>query len=355
MANMDGAMEIDCDEPKQVEAKPAAPKSNSSGPAPKNSRPTPPPPKAQKGTGSGLLSSSDLFGGPSTSDGTQRKGVDIDIRISLNPAGGNIINMAQEIVKKYGRDAINPRAAAHREALLRVAAEANRIEGGATDDMSLDEVSDQDDSNVEMSGANDGAGPGGLTMDGKPRQRRKKIEEYDKEDDFIDDTELAWQEQAAVAKDGFFVYSGPLVPEGQAARVEANAPIRGAGRGRGRGRRAAGAAATGATHASVAETKAKDPNVPATTTTGRGRGKGSRGGATTTTRKPRITKADREHMEKEKLERERAGANESVSGGGSGGTGVGNTTAAAMAAGGYVGGAGQPSTASAAQHSGASG
>lgn len=340
-------MEIDSDSKKQTEAKPAAPKSNSSGPTPKNPRPTPPP-KTQKGTGSGLLSSSDLFGGPSASDGAQRKGVDIDIRIPLNPAGGNIINMAQEIVKKYGRDAINPRAAAHREALLRVAAEANRLEGGATEDMSHDDVSDQDDSNVEMSGANEA--PGGLTMDGKPRQRRKKIEEYDKDDDFIDDTELAWEEQAAVAKDGFFVYSGPLVPEGEKARVEANAPTRGAGRGRGRGRRTGGANTASTTHASLAESKARDPNVPATTTTGRGRGRGSRGGATAATRKPRITKADREAMEKEKMQRQSVGA----TGGGAGG--IMSTTGAAMTAGGYTGGdGGHPSTASAAQHSGAPG
>ena len=39
-------------------------------------------------------------------------------------------------------------------------------------------------------------------------------------DDFIDDTELAWEEQAAVAKDGFFVYSGPLVVEGEKPNIE---------------------------------------------------------------------------------------------------------------------------------------
>lgn len=271
-------------------------KSSSSAPTPK---PAPAPAKTNsppKATGSGLLSSSDLFGGPSSNQGTDRKGIDIEIRISLDPSGGNQINIAQEIAKKYGREAINPRAAAHREALLRVAAAASKIDGGSADDMSVDLMSEVDgDSNVEMGGVDEEKSNTGA--DDKPvRKRRKKVEEYDKEDDFIDDTELAWQEKAAVAKDGFFVYSGPLIPEGQAAQVETNAPTRG-GRGRGRGRGRASAAA-GTTHAQLAE-KNKDPNAP---TTGRGRGRGRGTGAT---RKPRITKADRERMEAEKAERER--------------------------------------------------
>jgi hypothetical protein len=31
---------------------------------------------------------------------------------------------------------------------------------------------------------------------------------------------MVWQEQAAASKDGFFVYSGPLVPEGEKVQVE---------------------------------------------------------------------------------------------------------------------------------------
>jgi hypothetical protein len=212
--------------------------------------------------------------------------------------------MAQEIAKKYGRDAINPRAAAHRERLLQVQAAANRLEGGSADDMSVDLMSEADgDSNMEMGGMDD-EGKSTAADGEKPRKRRKKVEEYDKEDDFIDDTELAWQEQAAVAKDGFFVYSGPLVPEGQDAKIESSAPNgRGrGGRGRGRGRTTAAATAAAAAAAAADRTtaveKAKDPNAPT-------RGRGSRGGRTGAPRKPRITKADREKMEAEKAERER--------------------------------------------------
>lgn len=294
-------MDIDlrCDAPKPPPEITAPSKSSSSAPTPKAAKPTPP-----KGTGSGLLSSSDLFGGPSSNEGAERKGVNIDLHIPLNPQGGNTINIAQEIFRKYGRDAINPRAAAHREQLLQVAAAANKIDGGSADDMSVDLMSDMgDDSNVEMGGMDEDKSHTGADADGKVvRRRRKKIEEYDKEDDFIDDTEMAWQEQQAVAKDGFFVYSGPLMPPGEAPTIETSAPTRGGrGRGRGRGARggAAAAAATGTTHASLAADKTRDPNAPPTRARGRGRGTGA-------PRKPRITKADRERMEAEKMERERA-------------------------------------------------
>jgi len=295
-ATVDGAMDID----KEPSVKLQVPsKSSSAVPTPKivPAKTSPPRP-----TGSGLLSSSDLFGGPSANQGTERKGVDIDIRISLNPSGGNTINMAQEIAKRYGRDAINPRAAAHRERLLQVAAAANKLDGGSADDMSVDLMSELDgDSNVEMGGMDEEKSATGAD-DPKPRKRKKKVEEYDKEDDFIDDTELAWQEQAAVAKDGFFVYSGPLIPEGQSAQVESTTTTRGrGGRGRGRGR-AAAASAAGVTHASLAEKKE---------TTGRGRGRGRGSGVA---RKPRITKADRERMEAEKLERERLSFNATTQG-----------------------------------------
>ncbi|KAK0254162.1 hypothetical protein B0A54_05367 [Friedmanniomyces endolithicus] len=322
----DGAMDIDivCEAPKNVPEIKAPSKTPSSGPTPKPARPTPPP--APKGTGSGLLSGSNPFGGPSTGESTERRGVNIDIHIPLNPAGGNTVNIAHEIAKKYGRDAINPRAAAHREELLRIAAAANKIEDiSADDNMSVDLMSDLggDDSNMEMGGVLDDE-KSGTGADGKGpavRRRRRKVEEYDKEDDFIDDTEMAWQEQAAVAKDGFFVYSGPLIPPGETANVESAAPA-GRGSGRGRGSRCGGVGrgprggANGTNHASAVGEKSKDPNAPAP----RGRARGGRG--TGAPRKPRTTKAERERIEMEKVERERGAPQQPAplsSGGGGGG------------------------------------
>ncbi|KAF2857797.1 HPC2-domain-containing protein [Piedraia hortae CBS 480.64] len=257
----DGAMDLD---------KPKTPSStHSSANLPKK-------PRAPRPAGSGLLTNS-IWG--EQAKATERPGVSINLNIPLDRAGGNSVNIAQEIVKKYGQDAINPRAAAHRRDLLRTQAAANALDAGSDD---VDSTSDiGEDSNAEPAGVDEGE---------KPRKRRKKVEEYDKEDDFIDDTELAWQNQAAVAKDGFFVYSGPLVPEGETPKVEPSQGTGRGGRGRGRGRGGRNAAA-GTTHGASAE--ASKPTVTATRARGRAKG-------TTAPRKPRTTKADRERIEAEK-------------------------------------------------------
>jgi hypothetical protein len=208
------------------------------------------------------------------------------------------INFAQEVEKKYGFAALHPKIAARKERLRQVTAAGAALEkaagGGSNDDMSLD--LSEPESNVEMGGMEgDDSAAGG----GTKKRRKRKQEDYDKEDDFIDDTELAWEQQALMAKDGFFVYSGPLVTEGEKPAVEryvfcpssygfvliihrADGSVR-RGRGRGRGGTTRG------------ETSGRGR--------GRGGGPGSRGGSTV--RKPRVTKADRAMMEQEKLEREK--------------------------------------------------
>jgi hypothetical protein len=61
-----------------------------------------------------------------------------------------------------------------------------------------------------------------LGEDGEPpkKKRKKRTEDYDRNDDFIDDAELLLEEQALMTKDGFFVYSGPLIQEGERPAVE---------------------------------------------------------------------------------------------------------------------------------------
>lgn len=157
--------------------------------------------------------------------------------------------MAEE---QYGFDALHPRLAAQRERLARVNAASAALErneknakgaGGtdsaAEDDLSLDADRDSDgDGDVLMSGmggsasafnnghAGSDAGAGAASASASAsaaaakKKRRRKIEEYDRDDPFVDDSELAWQEHAAASKDGFFVYSGPLIPEGEKVAVE---------------------------------------------------------------------------------------------------------------------------------------
>ncbi|KAG5925704.1 hypothetical protein E4U42_004037 [Claviceps africana] len=190
----------------------------------------------------------------------------------------NFMRLAED---RYGWDALHPRLAANRDRKARIAAataslEKDELGRGSGDEMSLD-LSDGEASNPENGGT---SGPDAQL---KPKKKRNfKEDQYDVEDDFVDDSELLWEAQAAASRDGFFVYSGPLVPEVEKPAIPYERPKRGRGSRGGRGGRGGGSTRGGAS--------------------GRGGGPGSRGGSVT--RKPRITKAERLQREREKTERE---------------------------------------------------
>lgn len=248
----------------------------------KDTYPTPPPLP-----GSGLMQ----LGGPN--DGTEFRAPTVILNIPMNGETNKYVNFTRLAEEQYGWDALHPRAAAQRDRLARVAEVSAALERNGSgkesgDEMSLD--SEGEGSNVEMGGMSDGrtGTDGGAKK--VVRKRRMKEDEYDKDDGFVDDSELLWEEQAAAAIDGFFVYSGPLVPEAEkpAADTRADgAPKRGRGSRGGRGSSRASGGRGGNSGARAGQ--------PLT-------GPGSRGGSTT--RKPRITKADRARMEQEKRERE---------------------------------------------------
>ena len=226
---------------------PATTKKSTTGTStgPSSSAPSPKPPRQEKTPlplppGNGLLSNA-LFGGSANDSAELEKlAPTVILHVPLNGEINKYVNFARMAEERYGFNALHPRLAAQRERLARVAAAGAAIEnaskqGGAStgsamsgDEMSVD-LSDNEgeggDSNVEMGGMT-GANGGSDAPDGKeakkaaPRKRRMKEDEYDKGDPFVDDTELAWEEQAAASKDGFFVYSGPLVPEGEKPSVE---------------------------------------------------------------------------------------------------------------------------------------
>ncbi|KAF2751837.1 hypothetical protein M011DRAFT_473141 [Sporormia fimetaria CBS 119925] len=283
------SMELD-DAPSQPRSVPMK-KTSSTGATPSTSNAPTPPVKAARQkeappplpTGSGLLSGTPF--GPATtgSTNTESQGVNIWLKVDLNdPCRVNTINFAQEVEKRYGFAALHPKIAARRERLRQVTAAGAALEkaagAGSNDDMSLD--LSEPESNVEMGGMED---EGSAAGNGVKKRRKRKQEDYDKEDDFIDDAELQWQSQALMVKDGFFVYSGPLIQEGEKPAIERADGTTKRGRGRGRG---------GSTRG---ETSGRGR--------GRGGGPGSRGG--NTVRKPRVTKADRAQMEQEKLQREK--------------------------------------------------
>lgn len=188
----------------------------------------------------------------------------------------NFMRMAEE---RYGWDALHPRLAANRDRKARIAAAASSLEKTESgresgDEMSVD-LSEGEGRNQENGGAS------GPDAQAKPKKRNFKEDQYDVNDDFVDDSELLWEAQAAASRDGFFVYSGPLVPEVEKPPAGHDGPPK-----RGRGSRG-GRGGRGSTRGGGA---------------GRGGGTGSRGGAVT--RKPRITKSEKLQREREKAERE---------------------------------------------------
>lgn len=201
----------------------AGPSSQAPTPPAKTQRqPQAPPPLP---TGSGLLSGTP-FGGtitPQNGENGEKKAPNIWLSFDLKGKNNVTINFAREVQQKYGFAALHPRLAARKERQRQLAAASaalEKSEGGAgaadNDDMSLD-LSEPESNPDGKSSAPDEVS---LTAAGLPRQRRRKVEDYDRNDDFIDDTEMAWEQQALMAKDGFFVYSGPLIAEGEKQVVE---------------------------------------------------------------------------------------------------------------------------------------
>lgn len=225
-------MDIDTKEQPAVSAK----KEKGSGTAPPSKAPSPKPARAAKEApplpqGSGLITNA-LFGGvddSKSSDGPSTPNIIVHVPLQK---GNQIVNFAQLAEEQYGFAALHPRLAANKERLARVAAAGAALERNdkgkgisagesADEDLSLDADRDSDmDGDVSMSGAGGGTNGAPYEASEGKKKRRKKGEEYDRDDPFVDDSEMVWQEQAAASKDGFFVYSGPLVPEGEKVQVE---------------------------------------------------------------------------------------------------------------------------------------
>ncbi|KAJ9655616.1 HIR complex subunit [Neophaeococcomyces mojaviensis] len=256
--------------------------------------------------GSGLLNST-FFGGEHAHDKSEStsNGTSIMLHINLKDPKNKIFNFARMAEEKYGFAVVYPRQAAQKKRLAEVAAQGAALErtalnskrGGTSagdsgdEDLSVDIDRDSDnDGDVTMGGIN-GTNENSGTDGNAPKQRKKRRDEYDADDPFVDDSEMLWEAQAAASKDGFFVYCGPLVPEGEKPTVERadGTAKRGRGRGRGGGPGSRGGRGAAAASSSVGEVPSKGVS-------------GSRGGGVT--RKPRITKAERAQRELEKKQRE---------------------------------------------------
>lgn len=158
-----------------------------------------PKPGRQAGSSGGLLGSvlPGMGGGNQEDD---FRPPNIYINFPLDGETNRYIDFAKLTEEKYGWAALNPRLAK---------AKMNMDSG---DEMLVD--GSESESNVEMGGV------GEASESSKQRKKRRYQDIYDKEDPFIDDSEMMWEEQAASSKDGFFVYSGPLVPQGEKPLIE---------------------------------------------------------------------------------------------------------------------------------------
>lgn len=189
----------------------------------------------------------------------------------------------KEVEAKYGFEVAYPRVAEHKKRMAHMASLGAALEGAVLtsgDEMNLDD--DDMDSNAEMGGM-DGGGDS-TAGEAARKKRRAKANEYDKTDDFIDDAEQAWEEQALASKDGYFVWMGPLVPEEEEADSTKSAAKGGRN---GKGKTKAG---------DVAGKGVKAP----------GASRGSRAAAEPGKRKPRATKAEMEERRAAKAAREAA-------------------------------------------------
>lgn len=281
-------IQLDGPSTEKAPGKPVAkdkPKSRSASPKPVPRKKATPPMLP----GNGLLSGAD-FGKKADSEPKQYAQVPNDcivIEVPITGKTNNYVNFLKEVENKYGFDVAHPRIAEHRRRMAQMAAAGAAIESttGTADEMSLDQSS-AEDSDVEMGGAH-GEESGTATDAKKKRASGKRGDKYNLEDDFIDDTELAWTEQALASKDGYFVWSGPLVQEGDTPSVERADGTTKRGRGRGRGGTTRGGGSGRGGKAETGEKKTRTNTVP---------------------RKPRMKKSEKEALDKEKLDREKAGA-----------------------------------------------
>lgn len=160
--------------------------------------------------------------GNETGNGTEYRAPTVILTIPIFGEVNKYVNFTRLAEQRYGWDALHPRLAAQRDRLARIAAAGAALERNGSskdsgDEMSLD--SEGEGSNVEMGGMSDGR-TGADCAKKVPKKRKMREDEYDKDDGFVDDTELLWEEQAAASNDGFFVYSGPLIPEGDKASLD---------------------------------------------------------------------------------------------------------------------------------------
>lgn len=110
----------------------------------------------------------------------------------------HVMKMAEE---KYGWNTVHPNSKSAIDLLDEMLEDEDDGEDDEEEETAVDEKSKKKEEN---------------TKDKKKKKVPKvnrKVGKYDKDDPFIDDTELQWEEEITTTKEGFFVYWGPLVDD----------------------------------------------------------------------------------------------------------------------------------------------
>ncbi|KTW27705.1 hypothetical protein T552_02145 [Pneumocystis carinii B80] len=143
----------------------------------------------------------------------------IRIHVPLKGQVNVYVNFAREAEKHYGWTALHPLQARNliNLGMLKYDNELDSDEGDESES-NVDE-----DRKVKLSVAPTENESSNLQEPFIPAQKKRKRriqeEEYDTLDPFIDDSEL-FLEEIAASKDGFFVFSGPLIPKGDKVKIE---------------------------------------------------------------------------------------------------------------------------------------
>jgi len=138
------------------------------------------------------------------------------------------INFASLAEKTYGPEIFNSKRLLGPQGFASSFLNHDRILETGSDSEAEDD--DTPDAVAEGDAAADTEGAGGAGVGKKKppvkRKRQNVQDKYDVEDPFIDDSEALMEQVAAASKDGFFVYSGPLIAEGERAKIDKYIPPR---------------------------------------------------------------------------------------------------------------------------------
>jgi hypothetical protein len=149
----------------------------------------------------------------------------IRLHVPLNGSSNVYINFASLAEKTYGPEIFNSKRLLGPQGFASSFLNHDRILETGSDS----EAEDDDAPDVVVEGEDavdtEGGGVGKKKMPVKRRRRQNVADKYDVEDPFIDDSEALMEQVAAASKDGFFVYSGPLIAEGERAKIDKYDPL----------------------------------------------------------------------------------------------------------------------------------